>query len=86
MLTARADAPVTVRVRVQEPEGAVMSFSTDMHLGPQPRRLDVPLVAYATSRQDELLFMVGGYPADYHLQVTDISLTGNSSRPTARGR
>jgi DNA-binding SARP family transcriptional activator len=77
-LTARADAPVTVRVRVQEPEGAVMSFSTDLRLGPQPQRLDVPIVAHATSRQDELLFMVGGHPTDYDLQVTDISLTGKA--------
>jgi hypothetical protein len=75
-LTAQADARVTMRVRVQEPEGVVMSFSTDLHLGPQPRQLDVPVVAHATSRQNELLFMVGGYPTDYDLQVTDISLTG----------
>jgi hypothetical protein len=37
-----------------------MSFSADMHVGPQPQRLDVPLVAHATSRQDGLLFMAGG--------------------------
>jgi len=67
--------PVTVRMRVQEPEGVVMSFSTDMRLGPQPQRLDVPFVARATTRQGELMFQVGGHPANYQLRVTDITLT-----------
>jgi DNA-binding SARP family transcriptional activator len=74
-LTAWANMPVTVRVRVQEPEGAVMSFSTDMRLGQQPRRLDVPFAAQASTRQGELMFQVGGVPTDYQIKVTGITLT-----------
>jgi hypothetical protein len=73
-LIAWANTPVTVRVRVQEPEGVVRSFSTDMRLGPQPQRLDVPFVAQASTRQGELMFQVGGVPTDYQLRVTGITL------------
>jgi hypothetical protein len=75
-LTASADVPVTVRVRVQEPNGVAMSFSTDLRLGPRPQRLDADLTGSTTSRQGELMFQVGGQATDYRLRVTDIALTG----------
>jgi hypothetical protein len=75
--TAWANSPVTVRVRVQEPDGVAMSFSTDLHLGPRPQHVDEPLVASGTSRQGELMFQVGGQSADYRLRVTGISLIGS---------
>lgn len=74
-LTAQASTPMTVRVRVQEPYGVVQSFSTDLRAGPRPQRLDMPFVARGSTRQGELMFQVGGDPADSDLRVTGIALT-----------
>lgn len=75
--TASASMPVTITVRVQDerPPQYAASLDERVTLKPEPERFTYRFSGALTTPESELLFQLGGHPADFRLAVSGLSLT-----------
>lgn len=74
---ASASMPVTITVRVQDkrPPQYAASLDERVTLKPEPQQFTYPSSGALTTPESELLFQLGGHPADFRLEVSGLSLT-----------